>query len=367
LAAASSTAGNQVQRQIFVELHKACADGDKVCCFSMAPQPFWPKGPLISPTLSEDGIDFIGYLNLPMIKHVVFATRLLIKMFKLRPALSLQYNSYLAENLALLALKARWPRGALVSIVQDVNVRDDATVFTKGWFRSWSERISLRLLSRFDGIFPISQAIIDDFDLPSRRSHVFQGGVTEFAMKLAEAPVDTLLDIGLFAGALEPHNGIDVLVNAWLAQGIEQPLHVFGRGSLQSMVSQAAAQSEKIVYHGFQSEEVILMWQRQAKWNFCLRYSQGLDERYFFPSKFFNVMCAPGGVIVNDFKALPGNVRKHLCVAANDLSDLEGCLAQATTLAGRADVAERRQKVLSNHSWTALVQRVLAVPERYAS
>lgn len=355
---ASSSAGNQVQRQIIQDFSDLCAP-NRTACYVMMPQPFWPRGPLIVKSHIENTIDFIGYLNVPVLKHIIFALRILTRMLVIRPQLCLQYNSYLFENLVLLLYRLCIRRSVVAIIIQDIHDFAGASMLSKSKVRSVFERASLSLSKRFDMIVPISSAIIKDFQLDASKCFVFQGGITKFAAQVMCGQEKQLEEIGVFAGGLEPHNGIDRLVDQWLASGIEQKLHVFGRGSLEGHVQQAALTSDRIVFHGFQPEHVVLDWQRKARWNFCLRYSLGLNQAYFFPSKFFNILCAPGSVVVNDFYALPGTVRDHVCIIKDDLSNLAVCLLSATDLSSPESVDARREIVRSKHSWRSCIGQII--------
>ena len=358
LAQASSVAGNQVQRQILMELSRQCGL-KRTICYAMTPQPFWPIGPIITQTTYEESAEFIGYLNLPVLKHIVFSFRLLSRLFRVKPELCLQYNSYLFENLALVVFRLFGRGTAIAIIIQDINVVTEVSLRVKRGLRSISERTSLRIAKHFDMIVPVSASIISDFHFTLSKCLIFQGGITEFAVQVMSGPDQELVDIGVFAGGLESHNGIDRLVDQWLASGIEHPLHVFGRGALQSHVQEAALRSDRIVFHGFQPEHVVLDWQRRARWNFCLRYSVGLNQTYFFPSKLFNILCAPGAVIVNDFHALPASIREYLCVVADDLADLAECLTVAFKLSSPGRVNARRRVVIAEHSWRWCVGEIV--------
>ena len=355
----TSAAGNQVQLQIFQELSQQCGS-ESVVCFAMTPSPAWPRGPFISPSKQEDRITFVGYLNLPVLKHIVFAFRLFARLLIFQPQLCLQYNSYLFENIALLLYRRYSRDSALAIIIQDVHVAVGNPLLSKARLRSHSERVSLRFAKRFDIIVPISSAIITDFHLDPSKCTVFQGGVTEFAIKIMSGEESEINDMAVFAGGLEPHNGIDRLVDQWLAGGIPYQLHVFGRGSLEQHVRLAALKSDRIIFHGYRHEHVILSWQRRARWNFCLRYSLGLNQTYFFPSKFFNILCAPGAVVVNNFYALPKTVRDHVCVVNDDLSDLKVSLLAASHLSTRECADVRRKIVQSKHSWRSCIAQIIA-------
>ncbi|MBX3622307.1 MAG: hypothetical protein KF891_20265 [Rhizobacter sp.] len=356
---ASSAAGNQVQRQIGEDLSHLCGT-DRTISYSMTPQPIWPRGPLVVASAFEETTRFIGYLNLPVLKHLVFAFRLFIHLRRTKPWFCLQYNSYLFENLALLIYRWSAKGSAIAMLIQDIHVQKGLRLWSKRGIKSAAERASLWLARKFDAIVPISSAIIRDFNFEPSKCTVFQGGVTRFASALMDEPASAALeDIAVFAGALEPHNGIDRLVDRWIADEVAYPLHVFGRGSLTEHVAQSARRCGRIVFHGFQSEDVVLNWQRRARWHFCLRYSVGLDEAYFFPSKLFNIVCSSGIVVVNDFHALPLSIRHHLCVVPEGLQNLAQHLEESRPLGSAAHVSQRREIVRVAHSWGSCVQHIL--------
>lgn len=353
---ASSAAGNQVQREIFKVMYEHTNSNTQ--CYSMNPLPFWPRGPLIVQSKSERNIYFIGYINLPIIKHFSFSLILLFKVLLLKPLMCVQYNSYFFENLALLVYRFFNKSAILVSIIQDVNIVKNAFVISRQYLRSFSEFLALRLARRFNYTVAISEAIIFDFKFDASRCFVFQGGATNFTEELMTAKQNTIEEISVFAGSLEPYNGTDKLVNYWLSNEIGHALHIFGKGSLQPYVEQMAKITNKIIYHGHKSEEIIKHWQCKAKWNFCLRYSIGLDQKYFFPSKFFNVVCAPGGVIVNNFYGLPDPFRMELNIVKDDLSDLFDIMVNTENNTTLDKVARRRNIVQSSHSWSACIQKL---------
>lgn len=364
LEKASSAAGNQVQRQIMKELSLTCGTAN-VVSYSMTPMPAWPRGPLIRHSYKEGSIAFPGYLNLPILKNIVFSLWLFSHLIMARPQLCLQYNSYFFENLILLLYRLCRPSSALVIFIQDVYIIPKVSLLSKRGLRSFFEKASLWLSRRFNLIVPVSEAIIEDFHMDRGRCLIFQGGLTDFAERLMNEPDrQTLLDIGVFAGTLEPHNGIDRLVDQWIACDIQWPLHVFGRGSLREHVKLAADRSNKIVFHDMQPESIVFEWQSKARWNFCLRYSTGLNQRYFFPSKFFNIACSPGAVLVNDFHGLPDVLREHLCVVSDDLSDLPAQLAMSSEVTHQEKVRMRRSVVREQYRWKTCIEKILEICNR---
>jgi len=359
LEEASSPAGNQVQRKIIKELSLQCDPGD-VFSYSMTPEASWPRGPFISRSLIEGSVEFLGYPNLPVLKHIIFAFRVFIKLIMTRPKLSLQYNSYFFENTSFLLYRLCFPDSVLAIFIQDIHVNPSAPFLSKLGFRSFFERASLWLSRHFNIIVPISEAIVDDFCIDRNKCIIFLGGLTDSAiMLMKKSEQQILLNIGIFAGALEPHNGIDRLVNQWISSRIQWPLHVFGRGSLSQYLKKTAESSENIIFHGFQPEYLILEWQSKARWNFCLRYSSGLNQRYFFPSKLFNILCASGAVLTNSFHGLPDVLRKHIYMLSDDLSDLPEKLARSIEFPPQENVRMRHKIVAEKYSWGMCIEKII--------
>jgi hypothetical protein len=353
---ASSAAGNQVQREILMNMQEY-TNGNTLC-YSMNPMPFWPRGPLVAKSHFENDIEFIGYVNLPILKHIFFSVKLLFRLIKIRPRLCIQYNSYFFENLILLIFKLFFPLVSLVIVIQDIHVVKRLFSLSRRSLRSISERLSLCLSRRFDTIVPISTAIISDFKFDPARCFVFQGGGTEFTKQLILSEHQKVTEIGVFAGSLESYNGVDKLVDYWVSNKIEYSLHIFGRGTLSSYIERNACTSKNIIYHGQQSEEIIRSWQRKAMWNFCLRYSIGLNQEYFFPSKFFNIACAPGIVIANDFYGLPVAFYQYISIVQDDLSDLSMVLMDSKFKLSFDAADKRKDIVSSSHNWRACIKKI---------
>lgn len=356
--AGSSVAGNQVQLQILQQLSVHAAPG-KARCYAMEAMPAWPRGPLIAPTVADSAVTFIGYLNLMVLKHLVFSLRLLFLLLRKKPRLTVQYNSYLFENCILIIYRLVRRKSVAALIIQDVHVDPEIGLFSKRGLRALSEKLSLYVARQFDFLVPISPSIVSDFNLPADRCEIFQGGATEFALNFMGAKNECQEDFAVFAGALEPHNGVDKLIKRWQQDDIGAVLHIFGRGSLTKMATLAAMDTKKIVFHGFASEETVQAWQQRARWNFCFRYSVGLNQRYFFPSKLFNILCAPGAVLANDFFNLPLKIRRYICLIHDDFSNLAEQLKAAEEIMAPDIVASRRQEVISSHSWNACVGKIM--------
>ncbi len=339
----ASAAGDVVQNQIIKEASHLLPK-EQLRFLSMEPQRIWPAGSLYIRGSGSDNGRFVSYINLPIIKNICYAAAILLECFRLRPALVMQYNSYLFENAAIL-VAAMFLRIRSCLILQDIRIGHQFSLAARIY-----DKFANMLVGFFDFVMPISRRMAEELQLKDGQFHIFKGGITGQGYELLQCN-EPLGDYAVFAGALESHNGIDRIVQLWVDRKVEVDLHVFGRGRLADMVSHYSRLNPHIKYHGFIPHEDVSKWQRSAKFNFCLRYSEGLEEEYFFPSKFFNACCCPGLLIVNNFMNIPS----FMLGKRGLVNDLDG-VEQLLRLSNDEVMAEsllRRQAVLEEGSWSS--------------
>lgn len=358
---ANSSAGNQVQLQIFNEICNIVG-GESAICFSMQPMPIWPKGDFFISSVKDGNIFFPSYINLPIFKNLIFSVKLIFFLFTKKPNKCIQYNSYLFENLSLLTYKFFLGKSGISAIIQDVNCNSKLNFSNFFNFKFLSERAGLFLLKYFNFLIPVSNQIVNDFNLRRDNTFVFQGGLTNYSFKLLssntkfEKPKDKF---AVFAGALEPYNGIDKIVAQWSKQKIEFPLHIFGRGTLSNFISTQANSSKYIVYHDFQSEEIVEKWIVNAHWNFCLRYSIDINQDYFFPSKFFNLICLKGTLLCNDFNNLPDYLLPFVSIIDDELIGLSNKINDTTDHLAVKNVELCMKTLIKHHNWHNCIEMLL--------
>jgi len=360
--AASSAAGNLVQCEILDVL------GDKtlhpeidLSAISHRPLRAWPYGPTYSQATRVGCVDLPGFVNLPVLKHLTFGASLFVRLLRNRPKLAIAYNPGPFETLAFLLYRAFSKRLFIASIVQDIHT--DAGQIRS--LRALSDYLSMALAKRLDIVVPISPFIIEDFSLRKDRSIVFRGGMTKQSRELLNAQPEHLEPYAVFAGALEPYNGLDILLSKWTDFDGDLVLHIFGKGSLSSLASAWSQKTNRVVFHGFAHEDVITRWQAKAAVNFCFRYSKGINQRYFFPSKFFNVIAAPGAVVANRFEGFPADVADDCHLVDEDLSNLPEVIQAAVSSENSAErLTGRRRWLEANAEWSSLLQVVVARHQR---
>lgn len=345
----ASAAGDVVQRQIVTDTIQLVS-GEKFRFLSMEPQKIWPGGVFYVKGRQDSLGKYISYINVPFLKNIIYAIAIFIECIRARPALVIQYNSYLFENFGVL-LSVFVLRAKSCLILQDIRVGSEFSLAAQLY-----DKAANYLVTFFDFVMPISKKIADTLKLKEKQFYVFKGGITEQGYELLHCniPVENYC---VFAGALEAHNGIDRLISLWVTSRIDVDLHVFGRGSLASLVSEGSKRNPHIKFHGFLPHSEVSAWQKKAKFNFCLRYSDGLDEEFFFPSKFFNACCCPGLLIVNNFKNIPDFIVESRGLI-NEIEDIKQLLLLCDKDVG-SEALSRRRAVLHEGSWTAAIKLIL--------
>lgn len=337
-----STAGELVQDQIFNSEINFFSEKKFI---SMQPEPVWPKGKFFVKGVKKKDGKFISYINLPILREIIFALVILKNLRGINYVF--QYNSYFFSNLVITLFKRIFNYKSIV-IMQDYRFGE---MFSKKDLLA--DKLASYFLPMFDGYILITRYFIDFFNLDQIKAVVFPGAITQHGIDALNniKTVENLQEIAVYAGALEPHNGVDVLIENWVKQNIDIPLHVFGKGSLKKYIENI--NNKNIIFHGFQSSSVVYELQSKAKYNFCLRFSNGLNEEFFFPSKFFNLVCYRGKLIVNNFKNLPEDLKPYLLVLDSDFSNLRVLLNEYSIN------EESKRHAILKYQWKYAIQNVI--------
>lgn len=351
---ATSSAGNQVQCEIIEALKNLTSNSALlVQSYALKPVAAWPRGPLWVRAENDDSFKSPSILNVAIFKRFLFSIKLFSFLWKNNPKIVFTYNPGAFDSIALLTY--RWMRHVfLVSIIQDVHTGVGAP-FGVRWI---SDGVALKLARWFDLIIPISRCIAEDFNFKPSKVLVFNGGLTRQSRDLLNVNPSNRLPYAVFAGALEKYNGVEQLISIWPTLKANFVLHIFGKGACEEMVKNAEKMCKNIVYHGFSSEEDVAKWQASATLNFCLRYSLNINARYFFPSKFFNVLAAPGAVVVNRFDGFPLELEKFCFIVDDDLKNLQEKI-DSIDLHMNNNLKCRRDWLRANAEWRIPLRKAL--------
>lgn len=354
---ASSAAGNQVQSELVEVLIDIGSDDNfDVEVFSVNPERAWPKGPFLQKVVNLGGSSSF-VVNLPFIRRLHASIKLFWFLLSNKPDTVFSYNPGFVESLAMLFFRfIAKGRCRLVSIIQDVHIRGVGFAINLRWI---GDSLAMRLARRFDLLVPVTKWVADDFNFDAEKVIIFRGGTTRQSRSLLASQVAPQSSYAVFAGALEAYNGIDKIIEKWSVINSGMVLHVFGRGPYEGAVKRSAEKNPgQIVFHGFATEDVVSRWQAGAAMNFCLRYSAGIDMRYFFPSKFFNIIAAPGLPVVNKFDGFPAELERGCWMVNDDLSDLQkACDAVQVETANQ--ISFRRSWLLKSANWKPVLCQVI--------
>tara|TARA_R110002124_G_scaffold59474_4_gene164283 strand:- start:520 stop:1647 length:1128 start_codon:yes stop_codon:yes gene_type:complete len=325
-----SAAGAKVQTEIIEALSSQL---EFLAAFVMPERPSWPADRLFVKGIAKGFVKFLPILNLGPIKKPWFFCALLFYFFRQRPDILFQYNSSISG--ALFSSLARLFSCKSVLILQDINapVSFNGRLLLKP--REFLGYVYTKLISLcFDLYIPISRSSIEDLGLPEDRCMVFQGAALKSFIRSAnQSFIPNSRCMAVFAGALEEYNGIDILVKNWPSpEEFECQLNIFGKGSLQSYVESVCSRNPNIEFHGFRSPVIVDNYILKADFNFCLRYSKGIEQSYFFPSKFFDMILSHGLIICNDFDNIPSDLREYLVFIDEDLKSLVDILKKSQKL-----------------------------------
>lgn len=306
-----SVAGNMVQWQIFEDL--VSYDSSAKYLF-FEPYSSWPRGPLFVKGEKGDNGLFVSYLNIYVIREIIFSSYILF--YSLFSNNIIQYNSYLIQNLILFFLRIFLFK-KVICIFQDFRTGSGFSFKDKLY-----DYLSVYFLRYYSCNVVVSNDVAKKFKL--KNYYIFPGAITYFGKYYGNN--DVVDNYAVYAGALEPHNGVDILVSQWYSQDIQLPLHIYGNGSLFSELKKY--ESEYIKIHGYHDAEQVNLILSRAKVNFCLRYSRGINQNFFFPSKFFNLCEYPGYLIVNKFNNIPINIFPHLILVNDNLDNLKDTISE---------------------------------------
>ena len=310
---AYSSAGEQVQREIFNSLKAQFPQKGSVLCISYQPFQIWPSGPLLVKSRRIENFILPAYINIPLVKTLIFAFYNILFSLKYKPNYIFKYNISLLSSISLF-LVTLISTSKICLIVQDINILNHLGAARR--FSNLSNRIALIISKKFHGLIPITKKISDDFGMPTAKTIVFPGGVTDQTRRIIELgrqlPYENLTNRAVFAGALEPYNGVDLLISIWKKFDLGLPLYIFGHGSLSEEIKRASLDlNANIYYMGQCDEDTVSSYIASSRLNICLRYSKNIEEEYFFPSKFINLCAAPGLLIVNKFKNIPEKILQY--------------------------------------------------------
>ena len=349
----SSVAGTKVQMEIINSFARIYGESE-IESFVLPEVSTWPNNKLIIRGRRFGRVNSLFTLNLKGVKRFLFSLQILYQIIKIRPEFVVQYNTTFLMNVFMSFYKLFCKKRLL--ILQDLFFNDKASVREMISPRNLLAYLNGRTIAKsFDYFIPISEVLIKDLNLPVERCYIWQGGVTTNNTRMDYSV--RYNNTALFAGALEEYNGVDLLVSAWIKYDIDIELNIFGSGSLASTIAKASQENTNIKFHGFKSPAQINEIVGTPLYKLCLRFSKGIDQDYFFPSKFFDLLYEDGFLVCNKFNNIPKDLKKYLHFVSDDLSDLPKVLNSNSSRIGSV-VDQKRHYLNKNYTWESFIRQV---------
>jgi glycosyltransferase involved in cell wall biosynthesis len=370
----SNVASNKFQFQFIRALRQACKS--TVTVFSVRPIGVYPKSSEIwvrsgwADLGDSINCQLIPFVNILYLKQLTIglANLLFLALWLWRQrghrCYVLVHNLY--PPMSLPVLLATWFLGGkAIAVVPDFphNLSFDFSGF-RGLLQRIDVFLEAQCLSQFDGIIPFTKYIAEDF-APHCPVLVMEGGVDEANIE-KDSDIKAVLNnehICFFSGTLYEINGIKLLLDAF-RQISEQNyrLWVFGKGPLESLVCEAAASDQRIVYWGFLPNDQVIHRQRSATVLLNARPSNQRIARYTFPSKLREYMLSGRPVITTALSGIPNEYLEFVHVLRDETSEELAHLIREVCSKPSTELDEFGQRarayMLQTKNWTIQGRRV---------
>ena len=370
---AFSRAGNMFQTNLLAGLKANGMEPSVV--LTCRPLPAWPRSRIAVARSSRavlscgTPITLLPILNITPLKQVLLGFSVLLRLlywgWKHRGARArLVYTFNLTVPPAIFTLlAARLIRARAIASVNDINVPGETVPPT--WMWRFDYFLHKLLLPRFDGLVVVSSAIIDDFAPHVRHVRVEGGIVPEMLAPRHPEPKpgpSNLFEV-VFAGAMEPVNGVEVMLQAISRIKGDHYRFVFaGSGTLAGAVHQAALEDSRIHYKGCLNFSELLPIYAQADVLINMRLTTKMRTRYFFPSKLMEFMASGTPVISTCTGHVEPEFGQFLFLLKNETPEgLTAAIHQVEALGrnGRLEIGKKTRCYMSQRkTWRAQAKRV---------
>lgn len=329
---AFSRAGHLAQLGLVQGLQSAGVDILQLTGFLAVPTfPRSKRWVVKAETLELSGVPtrLAGFVNLPLLKPWSLTLSLTVQLHqalrrwsKAERCIVLTYN--FNTFVALPALWARFRGADVVPVLFDVDIPGHTVPDTLA--RRLDAWLLRRLLRHVDAAVVITQGLADDLlNVPSL---VVEGGlgatqIQHYTRTYSQGTATERQQTSTFnivlAGALEPYNGVDVLIEAF--QALPDPdarLLIAGRGSLEPLLKQAAALDPRIQPQGYLDANGMAKLYQRASVLINHRSDARIDSRYVFPSKLIEYLATGTPIISTVFRSLRQEYQPYLVLLPDE-------------------------------------------------
>jgi glycosyltransferase involved in cell wall biosynthesis len=308
--ASFSPSGQMYQRELLMSLAEAGLLPSLIV--SAQPTPAYPKSARVWIHGREARLPralqltLISFLNITPLKQIGIGVLTLLHLLRwgwrtrhAKARVVYTYNLSVPPGLFTL-LGARMIRAKAVVSLCDIDVPGETV--PSGWPWKLDYWLQKKLIPLFDGHIVAADAMAREF-FPGRPYLRLEGGIRKemFEAGQGRSPAKKLSG-GPFViaatGLLNEANGFHVLLEAFaLLKGERYRLRIAGRGPLEAMVRESAANDSRIEYLGFLSFEGVLDAYAQSDVLINMRLTERLNTKYFFPAKMMEYLASGTPVI----------------------------------------------------------------------
>lgn len=361
-----SVAGAKVQEAITNCLDHS-VETSSLVAIVMRETPNWPGGPILLPRRKVGLFNCSPILNLPILKRFSFSLEILRSVITYSPKNIYVYNPGPLEA-AVLSLISGLKKIKVCAFVYDYYPAGNMKFELRAVWQGVSQIVSVWFLRRFEALVVPTSAIRDKAKFSKNKTVIFPGATSSMGLELMGNDDPSLQKLRaqenyfVLAASLEPYNMARALAEAWIRLGIKAKLLIVGQGSEVKFIERLVNYESSIEFLGHRLPDEVRFLQRNATANFCLRADVGINQEYFFPSKFFDISGLEPWVISNEFKNLPLSLRDYVFLLDDNFKNLPDAVAYCIKNRSDENFRCRRLVLSSDHTWESCMAAIKRLP-----
>lgn len=248
---------------------------------------------------------YISFVNLPGIKHAVFAAKSFFK------ALFAPKNTVVVYDVLVMAASFGAVSAAKLRGIPCVGIVTDLPMFVDS--NPKRNRINQRLIDMADGYVLLTEQM-DDVVNPSGKPYVVLEGHADIRMADVDRPrVTTEKRTVMYAGALYEKYGVAHLVESFMRIAEQnEELHLYGNGEYVEKLIKIAQEHPHVVYHGCCPNDRVVRAELEATLLVNPRTGEGEYTKYSFPSKTMEYIASGTPVLCAKLPGFPDEYDDYL-------------------------------------------------------
>lgn len=278
--------------------------------------------------LGRDTCYNLGFLNLPIIKHISRLVSIL-KFFRKEPLpandkfVFYVYDLELEFLLFIYLLKKKYNQAHVCLIAPDLpGMTGGNDGYLEKVMAKFTKKIVDYCLSSIDSFSFISQNMIEKLDVSDKPFTVVEGIYRDenCSVNIVNEMKENETLILFYSGALDERNGILNLISAFkLIDDEKYKLHIAGEGPLKEVIVNEEESDTRIVYFGQVDHEKVLSL--QSKSHLLINPRQPVESftRYSFPSKTMEYFASGIPTLMYRLPGVPTEYFNY-CTILDDLS-----------------------------------------------